>query len=87
MDIQAPKPIHTGDVIDVRAGPCGDSRRGLVVAAHLDHEPPSYEVAWSDGTVTRLYVSDRLVTVVEPTEPSGAGTGTVGGARGSVAPM
>ncbi|MFN3216372.1 MAG: hypothetical protein ACE367_07755 [Acidimicrobiales bacterium] len=76
--MQFPKPIRPGDVIDVRAGPCGATRRGVVVAACPNQEPPVYEVAWSDGTSTRLYASDRLVTVVEPTEPSGTGTDAIG---------
>lgn len=77
--MQAARPIRTGDVIDVRAGPAGDSRRGVVVAVCPENEPPIYEVAWADGTATRLYASDRLVTLVDPTEPTSAGTETVGG--------
>jgi hypothetical protein len=74
MNMQSHQPIRPGDVIDVRSGPTGESRRGVVVAACPNQEPPVYEVAWADGTATRLYASDRLVTVVEPTEVSGAGT-------------
>lgn len=70
MNEQSPKPIRPGDVIDVRSGPSGDSRRGVVVAACHSQDPPVYEVAWADGTSTRLYASDRLVTVVEPAEPN-----------------
>lgn len=78
MNMHYPQPIRPGDVIDVRSGPSGDSRRGVVIAACPSQDPPVYEVAWSDGTSTRLYASDRLVTVVRPAETTGAGTDTGG---------
>jgi hypothetical protein len=74
MNMQFPQPVRPGDVIDVRAGPSGDSRRGVVIAACPSQDPPVYEVAWSDGTTTRLYASDRLVTIVAATEAISAVT-------------
>lgn len=62
------KVIHVGDVIDVRAGPSGERRRGVVIATHPHDEPPAYDVAWADGTSTRLYASERLITLVAPAE-------------------
>src|SRR6056297_3587067 len=65
MDMQPVKPIRPGDVIDVRSGPGGPSRRGVVVQVCHDPEAPAYKMAWTDGTATLLYVADRLVTIVE----------------------
>ncbi len=67
MPTTSPEPIRPGDTIDVRAGPHGSTRRGVVVAVRND-DPAAYEVLWADGTATRLYASPRLVTVVEAPE-------------------
>lgn len=64
MQSVQPEPIRPGDTIDVRTGPDGGVRRGTVVDVRSG-DPPSYDVAWADGTSTRLYASARLVTVID----------------------
>lgn len=79
MHTRQARAIRPGDVIDVRIGPSGTFRRGTVVDVRHDDDAPGYEVAWDDGTSTRLYVSARLVTVVAPGAPGEVDPAVTGG--------